>query len=239
MRFMAQFELFAAFIIGFISSYGLLLFIARGREFPPAVERDIFLSFAIGAAFGVGTAVLRLAAVSSVATGAGANLSTTFLILSPMLATLDIMPIYLYLNRKPFSGKPQAFYVSISLALGIAAMEITFKVFRNLSAEGFLSSFPGPLSLALFVLSSLLIRAALGGDVGLSVTFPGSARAYVRPFIFMTIFNFLIAFYQVDWKLWPMTALALVLSLIYLQRVGVRLSKVRRKLKILERRHYT
>jgi len=173
---MAQFELFAAFIIGFLSSYGLLLFTARGKEFPPAVERDVFLSFAIGAALGVGTAVLRLAAVSSVATGAGANLSTTFLILSPMLATLD--------------------------------------------------------------LSSLLIRAALGGDVGLSITFPSSARAYVRPMLFMTIFNFLIAFYQVDWNLWPMTAITLVLSLIYLQRIGVRLSKLRRKMRLLEKKHY-
>lgn len=235
---MAQFELFAAFVIGFLPSYGLLLFITRGKEFPPQVERDVFLSFAIGAAVGVGTAVLRLASVSSVAVGGGADLSTTLLILSPMLATLDVMPLYLYLNRKPFSGRPQALYVAISMALGVAAMEITFKTFRSLSTGGFFSTLSGPLSLGLFIISSLFIRTALGVDVGLTVTFPGTAKKYLWPVLFMALFNFLMAFYQLDPSLWPMTAIALALSLVYLRRAGERMSKMRRKLRSLERKHY-
>ncbi|MCD6383196.1 MAG: hypothetical protein J7L88_01890 [Thermoplasmata archaeon] len=235
---MSQLSLFLAFLTGFSTTYGLLLLYTRGKEFPENVERDVFLSYIIGAAVGVATAVLRLSAVHSTLSGPGVISSSLLLVISPLLASLDVMPLHLYLHRKTFVGKPQALYASLSMAMGMGAMEITFKVYRLLSTPGFYETYLLPLSLLFFILSSLLIRMALGLDVGEKETRGEPFRSLILPLLVMSAFNFLMAFYQLDGTLWPMTALALILSYFYLKRVAASLMRRRRALEALERKHF-
>ncbi len=177
---------YAAAIIGFIPSFGILYF-AWGKLEGLFSEKKLFLNYFIGWILGIIIAIFFL--ITMIAVWGFLDLSILFILFFGMFTELVK---YVYLNRPKIRGDYALTYYGFALGLGLASiwnLALTYYYLRYASMINLYEYAGTAISLLLLSLAMASIHASTGALIGYGIYTKNWEKYLLQSFAFQIMFN--------------------------------------------------